>query len=96
VNDTPASFHDLERQAKELGFDEVTLILSQSKAPNKFVVRSSINRHARMARVIEAVEHSIIEKMIRNLGADAPFARYLDRRRARAGRCPRSGGEGIG
>lgn len=95
MNKTPASFDDLTEQARELGFDEVTLILSQSKATNKFVVRSNINRHARMARVIEAVEHNIIEKMIRNLGADAPFARYLHRRHAK-GKCPPSGGENIG
>jgi hypothetical protein len=89
VNNTPASFDDLQAQARELGFDEVTLILSQSRKPNGFVMRSNVQRDDRVAQIVEAVEHSIIGRMISNLGADAPFARYLDRRRAKGGCRPR-------
>lgn len=89
MTNTPASFDDLQAQAKELGFDEVTLILSQSRKPNRFVMRSNVQRDDRAAQIVEVVEHSIISRMISSLGADAPFARYLDRRRAKGGCRPR-------
>jgi hypothetical protein len=95
---TPASFDDLTAQAKEMGFDEVTLILSKSKAPKAFIVRSNVDRQDRLAGIVEAVEQNIVDKMISMLGADAPFARYLNNRRLiGCGKCrPRSRGQGIG
>jgi tRNA(Ile)-lysidine synthase TilS/MesJ len=78
----------LRIQAQELGFDEVTLILSQRDNPNAIILRSNIETDERIAVVLGMSKENVFDRVVAKYGSLGPLTDFIAKRRARKKACP--------